>query len=324
MRLGADPDRLDDLAAALHRASEDLAARAAAGRGRVAALAWAGPDADVVARRLQARVVAPLRAASVELARLGRVATAAAREQRRASEHRPGVVLQRRTAAGDGVLVQRVGRGDARTVVLLVPGVGTDPGDRARLAADAGAVWSAVTGAGATPGDVAVVSWLGYDPPDHVVGAVDPRPAARGADELVAEVAALRERGARRVTVVGHSYGGVVVARALERGMDADAAVLLGAPGAGAAAEVGRSRGVVVAAARADGDPIGAVVPLARPVHGADPLEGTVVLPTSRPGHSSYLRDPVLLDALAGIAAVPGSTPRPVHRYGRAAAARPA
>jgi pimeloyl-ACP methyl ester carboxylesterase len=180
--------------------------------------------------------------------------------------------------------------------VVLVPGVGTDRGDAGRLGRDAEEVWRHLAGR------AAVVSWLGYDPPDHVPLGVDRRPAHRGAPELVRQVAALRAAGARRVVVVGHSYGGLVATVASAEGMGADELVLLGAPGLGVAdlAALHLPPGADLWAAAARLDPISW---LARTglVHGPDPADLALAMPTSLDGHSSYLADPVLLAALAEV-----------------------
>jgi hypothetical protein len=301
--IGADPTGLEDTAAALRAASSVLAARA-----RYAATAdrtgWSGPDAARLGRDLRAVDRALVDAADG----LGRAAARlrnAAAEQRRASRATPAVAVVASSRTDGGRLVQRVGPADAPVAVVLVPGVGTDPGDRVRLRRDAERVWRAVAGVVDHPEGVAVVSWLGYDPPDVVVGAVDPRPADEGAAALRAEVAALRAGGARRVVVVGHSYGAVVAGRAVESGADADVLVQLGAPGVGRPGATARiaALGAVHRVAREDDDPIAWVTAAAGPLYGEDPVGRVPQLPTSRHGHGAYLRDPVLLGALAGLAA---------------------
>jgi pimeloyl-ACP methyl ester carboxylesterase len=214
-----------------------------------------------------------------------------------------------------GRLVQRVGRADAEVVVVLVPGVGTDRTDRARLVADAERVWRAAVDHVDDAAAVAVVSWLGYDPPDRVVQAVDAAPADEGAGLLARELRRLRRRGARRVAVVGHSYGGVVAGRAAGPG-GADVVVQLGAPGVGepGGVDVLAAAGVRLVAVRAVGDPIGVVAGRAPGLYGEDPVGAVPGLPTSRSGHSAYLRDPVLLDALGGL--VVGSSAPPTRPLG--------
>jgi hypothetical protein len=211
------------------------------------------------------------------------------------------------------VLVRRVGPVSAGTVVAVVPGAGTDLGDADRLLDDAVRVHAAASvGRGAA--DLAVVAWLGYDPPDTVALAVDPRPAAVGSLALRRDVARWRADGARTVVVMGHSYGAVVAGRAAATAGrppgEPDVLVQLGAPGAGPPGPTGWRAlvdgGPAWFAARARRDPIG-LVTFAPPVHGPDPVRLTRRLPTSLPGHGAYLRDPVLLDALARLVAGTGA-----------------
>jgi hypothetical protein len=311
--MGADPDHLEraasgarEVAAALRRSSVRLSSAApAAWRGRRATRWWS----DV--RRLAGRI----ERVELGLVRLGADLREQADQQRRASLAAPAHRLWGADRRGDGRWVSRVGDGRAEVVVVVVPGVGTDLGDRHDLAAQAERLWSHLA-AHAERGDrrgaggadaVAVVAWLGYDPPDHLLGGIDRRPARLGAARLVDDVASLRRRGATTVVLVGHSYGGLVVAGAGARSWsDAsggpDQVVLLGAPGIGdLPARPGGGPRPGVWAAAAAGDPISA---LARTglLHGPDPLAGARRLPTSRPGHGAYLEDPVLLSALAGVA----------------------
>jgi pimeloyl-ACP methyl ester carboxylesterase len=114
---------------------------------------------------------------------------------------------------------------------------------------------------------------------------------------ILAMVAA--RAGARRVVVVGHSYGALVAGRALAGGLAADGVVLLGAPGVGPAG--GLPRGAAAVTARNDGDPIALVLPVARVLYGPDPMAVLGRLPTSRRGHGAYWSDPVLLDAVGAL-----------------------
>ena len=264
---------------------------------------WTGPDADAVAG-LVARAVRDAGRAADRLEDQARHLGRAARRQREASLPPAVRSVPVRDGHGDGRVVQRIGPPDATVVVVLVPGVGTDLADEARLAGDATVVWRAVASASDQPGRVAVVSWLGYDPPDVVVGALDPRPADDGARALAAAVDDLRDGGARRVTVVGHSYGAVVAGRAAADGMAADALVQLGTPGVGrpGAAAAIRGRGTEHLVALEDDDPIRWAGAAVRWAYGEDPVGLAGRLPTSGHGHGSYLADPVLLEALAHVA----------------------
>lgn len=309
MRLGADPDQLERLAG-----HHDLcAAHLARVRTRLRAVdrgAWTGPAAARWWAQLDTTVIPGLVTGGTSCAAAARHLRAAAREQRGASLAVPRPVERRsgeRWAA-------RFGPVGAEVVVVLVPGVGTDLDDRPRLLDDAGRVWeSLVAHAGSTasmgedaPAGVAVVAWLGYDPPDHVVAGVDPSAAAAGAQQLAMDVGRLRAEGARRIAVVGHSYGALVATRASALGMGVDELVLLGAPGLGVPSveDLRLPRGGRVWSAAARGDPI-SLVARAGLVHGPDPSRLALSLPTSASGHGSYLSDPTLLDAMAVAVLVP-------------------
>ncbi len=305
--LGADPATLEQVAVAFRRAARQLLARGPA-LDAARRTGWSGPDADRVARSLAVadrerhHLVAVLRQCATRLDR-------AVDRQRSASLAAPSVVVEVARASEGGRLVQRVGSSHAPVVVLLVPGVGTDPGDRERLRDDAVRVWRSLAAEVDDPSSVAVVSWLGYDPPDVILGAVDERPATEGAAELVRAVDALRAHGARRITVVGHSYGAVVAGRAAEHGMAADVLVQIGAPGVGAPGatdEIAR-RGIMHRAAREAGDPIALVTHLAAPIYGEDPVGRVTTLSTSGHGHGAYLHDARLLTQVADLAVGQGS-----------------
>jgi pimeloyl-ACP methyl ester carboxylesterase len=146
---------------------------------------------------------------------------------------------------GDGYAIEVVGDLDgAERIVMLVPGVGSTLVNFDRglggVARRAPAVHARNLLAAAHAVDptahVAVVAWLGYDPPDGLglEAARDSR-ARSGAPALVHFVARLAaERPAASITVVGHSYGAVVVGLAAA---DLDSRVTdlvaLGAPGMG-------------------------------------------------------------------------------------------
>lgn len=302
MLLGADPVDLERLAVT-HELCTSLLAGVRIRLRAVDRRSWTGPAARRWWSRMEGEVL-PL------LVRTGARSTAASRllreradAQRRASLADPQVAVLLEEARGDGRLVTLTGDPSAQVTVVLVPGVGTDHGDAARLAADAEQVWRYLAARAARAparADVAVVSWLGYDPPDLVPLGLDRRPALAGAEDLVRQVAALRAEGAARVVVVGHSYGGLVASHASSLGMGADEVVLLGAPGLGVQdlAALRLPDGADLWAATARRDPIALVARLGL-VHGPDPGDVALALPTSLDGHSSYLADPVLLGALA-------------------------
>lgn len=319
--LGADIEQVDRASAAWLAAAVELDAIARRLRERLrsveASRAWTGRDA---ARLLDGmgRLLPSLGEISGALVRGSRALAAHAAEQRRASAPAPAVAVERWSRAGDGIAVQRVGPHGAGTVVVVVPGVGSDVGDAQRLADDAVRVHARAWVRHGLD-DVAIISWLGYDPPDTVPGGLDPRPAARGAAALGDDVRRWRGGGAERVVLVGHSYGALVAGRAAAGGTadpaaggsrrrdgQVDALVQLGAPGAGppgpTAWTVLRDPALDWVAARAPGDPIVLASPWLVDVHGPDPVLLTGRLATTTRGHGGYLHDPAVLDAIARIA----------------------
>jgi hypothetical protein len=141
--------------------------------------------------------------------------------------------------AGDRVAVSFGDLDAAEAVALVVPGVGTSPeDDLAAVAGDARDLAAAARRA--DPGmAVAAIAWLGYRAPHSVPALLTRGAAGRGGVLLDGALTGLA--GARtsagaalpRTTVVGHSYGTVVLDEAADRPgrLDADAVVLLGSPG---------------------------------------------------------------------------------------------
>ncbi len=314
-RLGADAEALDELGTAFAHTAGVVARQ---GWNLPIDLHWTGPD-SVVTRRTLAEVAAMRRRLAGDLERAAVRLRSAAARQRRASLAAPAFHVLVDDRVGDGRLVQRMGPSDAPVVVVLVPGAATDRSDGGRLRAQARRVWDALAARTDDAGSIAVMSWLGYDAPDTVLGAIDVAPAAAAAPELAAKVGELRSAGAERVVVVGHSYGGVVAGRALVDGMDADAVIQLGSPGTGRPGVVAaaRERGIDLRSVRAPEDPIGAVADRLPGLFGPDGVGLVPSLPTSGRGHSSYLSDPVLLDAIAQVALHPPGSPLVAStRYG--------
>ncbi len=138
--------------------------------------------------------------------------------------------------SGDGRIAEVIGDLDtARHVVVLVPGVGNDLSSYERnLRADALHLAERLGGT-----DTAVVTWLGYDPPNTVVGAISREPARQGAGALGDFVERL---GPAHTTVIAHSYGSLVAGLAAREGvLTPDELVFIGSPGVGAdnAADLG-------------------------------------------------------------------------------------
>ena len=135
---------------------------------------------------------------------------------------------------GDGRAAEVVGDLDrAPHVAVMVPGMGSDIDNfDEHLAPRAHELRAAAhRHAGA---DVAVIAWLGYDPPDTVPGAALGGRARVGARSLARFVGALEDRRDAHTTVVGHSYGSVTTGTAAaEERMAADDVVFTGSPGTG-------------------------------------------------------------------------------------------
>jgi len=93
---------------------------------------------------------------------------------------------------------------------------------------------------------VAVISWLGYDPPEGVgLAAATEGRARAGAKLLTAFVQDLmRQRPGATVTLIGHSYGSLVVGLAAPDLPEVHDLIALGSPGMGAdrAADLGGAR----------------------------------------------------------------------------------
>lgn len=109
----------------------------------------------------------------------------------------------------------------------------------------------------------AVVVWLGYDAPGDVAAAASTRPAERAEPALTRFAAGLRAThdGPVHHTVLGHSYGSLVVGMTAEdHPLAADDLIFVGSPGVGVdrAAELGMPAGHVWSST-AVGDPITAL-----------------------------------------------------------------
>ncbi|RAG81779.1 hypothetical protein DN069_30985 [Streptacidiphilus pinicola] len=187
----------------------------------------------------------------------------------------------------------------ARTVAVLVPGSDTNLGTYDRFAAGAQALEQQLGGDAA---HAAVVAWLGYATPDTVSPVVltDGR-ADEAAPQLQGFVRQLQAfRPAARTSVVCHSYGSTVCARAAS-GLDVADLVLYGSPGVGS--DIGNVSGLhtkaTVWAGRAANDWVENVPHLRFPVLfttlglGTDPVTpgfGAHLFAAGTGGHSDYLK----------------------------------
>jgi pimeloyl-ACP methyl ester carboxylesterase len=208
-------------------------------------------------------------------------------------------------AHGDGTAVEVLGDlATADRVAVLVPGVDTTLADFDRglggVARRAPAVQARSIFTQLHTDDpaarVAVVAWLGYDPPNGIgLDAIREARARAGASALIRFVrGVLAQRPAIGVTLIGHSYGAIVVGLAAPHLPEVADVVALGGPGMGAsrASDLGGAR---VWSALAPGDWM-RNVPQLRLLglgHGRRPSSarfGAIPLPTAGvAGHDYYL-----------------------------------
>lgn len=133
--------------------------------------------------------------------------------------------------AGDGRIAEWIGPTDAHHVTVLLPGTGTDKLDVDAMAGNADRMLRV------TDGDLAVVTGLVYDAPDFA-DAILPDAADTGAHELAALVGLLPVDG-KHITLLAHSYGALLLGKALTAGLAADLpsdhhVILIGSVGTGA------------------------------------------------------------------------------------------
>ncbi|HEX5203025.1 MAG TPA: alpha/beta hydrolase [Actinoplanes sp.] len=155
--------------------------------------------------------------------------------------------------AGDGRTAEVFGDlGRASRIAILVPGVDTTLVDFDRGLGGVARRAPGVQGRtlyqqlSKRDRDVAVISWLGYDPPEGIgLAAATEGRAQDGAGHLVTFVRdVLRQRPGATVTLIGHSYGSIVAGLAARNLPEVRDVVALGAPGIGAAhaADLGGAR----------------------------------------------------------------------------------
>jgi hypothetical protein len=234
---------------------------------------------------------------------------------------------------GDGTAGEVIGDLETATrIVVLVPGADTQLRDfdrglggvaRRAPARQARALYGAIRGA--SPGArVAVVAWLGYDPPEglglEAARDVRARTGARALTAFAAGVA--RHRPTATILLVGHSYGALVVGLAAAHlGPAVTDLVALGAPGMGVDRAADLRTPARVWAAVAGSDWIHRVPPvrvghLGYGVPPAAPAFGARTLPAHRvQGHDGYLDTGS--DTLATLVSVVLGTPGTADAGGR-------
>lgn len=171
----------------------------------------------------------------------------------------PGRRLLALDPLGDGRAIVALGDLErAQSIGVLVPGMGNELGDLPDVVADAGTVAGA-----AGPGTV-TVAWLGYDSP-RVRQVASSDLAVDGARQLDADIRGWHaaryvgpgSAGPQRLTLVGHSYGSLVVGLAAARGAPVSDVAVVGSPGTAARRAGDLPEGSShVWAARAKDDPI--------------------------------------------------------------------
>ncbi|NUR70974.1 MAG: hypothetical protein HOU81_09145 [Hamadaea sp.] len=185
---------------------------------------------------------------------------------------RPGTYLLGLDTAGDGRAIVALGDPDhSANVLTYVPGMAVRLDGHLGTSLDRTAAMAEATAAADPAKSTAAVLWLGYDAPDNVLQAASASAAhdARAAlHEFQDGLAATHEGEFGEQSVVGHSYGALVVGETVrDLGLRADDLVFLGAPGVGVehAADLHVDPKTVWAAS-ADNDIVGLSAPSVRQV----------------------------------------------------------
>jgi hypothetical protein len=222
---------------------------------------------------------------------------------------------------GDGRAVEAVGDlAHATHIAIVIPGVDTklanfDNGlgnvERRAPAFQARQLYGAMSARTREP--VAVVAWLGYDPPEGIgLAAVREDRAKAGARALVSFVDILAtQHPAAAITVIGHSYGSVVAGLAASRlNRDVHDIIAIGSPGMGVDKRADLHTTARVWAGTAKGDwtrwiPGVRIFGLGHGTRPAEPQFGALPLPVGGvANHDSYfVTGTASLNAMAGIAA---------------------
>ncbi|RLQ03165.1 hypothetical protein EAD96_20675 [Micromonospora sp. BL1] len=229
--VGREPDRIGRLDG-LPAAARDQANRLLLGDRRE----------QLLVRRLALRH--PLPAGPLEASRRVRLAAVEASlrgldglTERLAAGGAPRAYLLGLDPAGDGRAVVALGNPDrASSVLTYVPGMTSDLADAPAELGRAARVLQRCAALG--PGEeAAAVLWLDYDAPDFLTEAAGTRQAEDAGPALhrfQEGLRAVHEGPPARQTVLGHSYGSLVVgAAARDHGLGADALVFVGSPGVG-------------------------------------------------------------------------------------------
>jgi alpha-beta hydrolase superfamily lysophospholipase len=190
---------------------------------------------EALARQRQAQA----NTKSLAALRKGLPANKTRTEQLKALLDDPSATYLRADGKGDGRVVQVFGDLiSAQHIIVFVPGMDNELNDyRESLQKRAQAVLSEMQRQAGPGVSVAVVAWLGYDTPDYtpmglVTQAATSDKARRGAKALEDDLATVRKQNPRaHITVLAHSYGTVVLAEAMRRGLSVSDAIAVGSPG---------------------------------------------------------------------------------------------
>lgn len=215
---------------------------------------------------------------------------------------------------GSGIATIAIGNVDtAKTITTVVMGVGSaNPESWPQRYKQAQAIAQA-TGQ-------PTVLWLGYRAPDSVISATAHEPARQAARALYDFQTSLAARNPEaHTTVVGYSYGSVVVGATKD--LPVDDIVLIGSPGAtvSSAQELGQPR-TRVHALTVPYDPIAATTSSRFGVHGIDPTSpefgADVWRSSSTGGHDDYWTDPEFLSRLDSLDNVQADSSHSTHSPG--------
>ncbi|MCB0989387.1 MAG: hypothetical protein KDB16_00270, partial [Acidimicrobiales bacterium] len=198
--------------------------------------------------------------------------------------------------SGEGRVVEVFGDlATARNVAVVVGGMGSSVENfDSKTASRASNLFRRVSGLGA---EVAVVAWNGYDAPDELGAgplAWTEVVSRAAADEGIGELNSLLDQlglpDAVHLTLLGHSYGSLVVAGVAASRADVDDVVVMGSPGVGGSDPRRLNGGVRMWTMAAASDPIDDLG-----WFGGDPNDpGTGWIPVDvagDSGHGSYLTD---------------------------------
>ncbi len=200
---------------------------------------------------------------------------------------------------GPGVATVTIGDIDtAESITTVVMGVGSADQESWAQRYDQAKAIAHATGQ-------PTVLWLGYRAPDSLITATAHEPARQAALALNEFQTSLAARNPEaHTTVVGYSYGSVVVGAT--KNLPVDDIVLIGSPGAtvNSARELGQPE-TRVHALTLPYDPIGAAASHRFGVHGIDPTSpefgADVWTSSSTGGHDDYWRDPEFLSHMGDL-----------------------